>query len=89
MKNQLTFVDSEYNQKRRQTRKERFLGRMEKLIPWIQIIDLTEPFYAKPGNGRRPCSLETMLRIHCLQHWFSLLTSLTNTFTRRKLCLGV
>ena len=34
MKNQLTFADSEYNQKRRQTHKERFLGRMEKLIPW-------------------------------------------------------
>ena len=51
MKNQLTFADSEYNQKRRQTRKERFLGRMEKLIPWIQIIDLIEPFYAKPSNG--------------------------------------
>ena len=59
MKNQLTVADSEYNQKRRQTRKEQFLGRMEKLIPWIQIIDLIEPFYAKPGNGRRPYLLKT------------------------------
>ena len=39
MKNQLTFADSEYNQKRRQTCKERFLGRMGKLISQIQIID--------------------------------------------------
>ena len=58
--------------KRRLTRKEKFLGRMEKLVPWIQIIDLIEPFYAKAGNGRRPYPLETMLRIHCLQQWYSL-----------------
>ena len=66
MKNQFTFADSEYSYKRRQTRKERFLGHMEKLIPWIQIIDLIEPFYVKPSNGRRSYPLETMLRIHCL-----------------------
>ena len=72
MENQLTFADSEYSQKRRLTRKEKFLGRMEKLVPWIQIIDLIEPFYAKAGNGRRPYPLETMLRIHCLQQWYSL-----------------
>ncbi len=33
MDHQLTFADSEFNHKRRQTRKEKFLGRMEKLIP--------------------------------------------------------
>ncbi|MGS0353088.1 transposase, partial [Escherichia coli] len=26
----------------------------------------------KPGNGRRPYPLETMLRIHCMQHWYNL-----------------
>ncbi|STI85650.1 IS5 transposase and trans-activator [Escherichia coli] len=24
------------------------------------------------GNGRRPYPLETMLRIHCMQHWYNL-----------------
>ena len=31
-----------------------------------------EPFYPKAGNGRRPHPLETMLRIHCMQHWYNL-----------------
>jgi IS5 family transposase len=31
-----------------------------------------EPFYPKAGNGRRPYPLETMLRIHCVQHWYNL-----------------
>jgi IS5 family transposase len=34
MEQQLCFADSEYQHKRRQTRKEKFLGRMDKLIPW-------------------------------------------------------
>ncbi|WP_447286074.1 transposase, partial [Enterobacter asburiae] len=31
-----------------------------------------EPFYPKAGIGRRPYPLETMLRIHSLQHWYNL-----------------
>ncbi|WP_172806967.1 transposase, partial [Endozoicomonas arenosclerae] len=72
MKNQLTFADCEFTQKKRQTRKEKFLLRMEKLIPWSRLEAVIEPFYPKPGNGRRPYPLATMLRIHCLQHWYSL-----------------
>ena len=34
MVHQLSFADSEFANKRRQTRKEKFLYRMEKLIPW-------------------------------------------------------
>ena len=60
MVNQLTFADSEYTQKRHQTRKERFLGRMDELVPWMKIIDLIEPVYKKPGNGRSPYPLEAM-----------------------------
>ena len=26
----------------------------------------------KAGSGRRPYPLETMLRIHCMQHWYNL-----------------
>ena len=37
MDHQLTFADSEFNQKRRQTRKEKFLERMDKLIPWKRL----------------------------------------------------
>ena len=72
IENQLSFADSEYRQKHHQTRKEKFLARMETLVPWKQIEAVIEPYYPKPGNGRRPYPLITMLRIHCLQQWYSL-----------------
>lgn len=72
MDHQLTFADSEFNQKRRRTRKEIFLGRMDKLIPWSRLESIIEPHYPKAGNGRRPYPLSTMLRIHCMQQWYSL-----------------
>jgi IS5 family transposase len=28
--------------------------------------------FTPAGNGRRPYPLETMLRIHCMQHWYNL-----------------
>ncbi len=37
MDHQLSFADSESNNKRRQTRKEKLLGRMEKLILWQRL----------------------------------------------------
>uniref|UniRef100_UPI001BCFDEAA transposase n=1 Tax=Enterobacter cloacae TaxID=550 RepID=UPI001BCFDEAA len=69
MSHQLTFADSEFSTKRRQTRKEIFLSRMEQILPWQNMTAVIEPFYPKAGNGRRPYPLETMLRIHCMQHW--------------------
>ncbi len=72
MSHQLTFADGEFNSKRRQTRKEIFLSRMEQLLPWPRMLAVIEPIYPKVGNGRRPYPLETMLRIHCLQQWYTL-----------------
>jgi IS5 family transposase len=36
------------------------------------MTEVIEPHYPKAGNGRRPYPLETMLRIHCMQQWYSL-----------------
>ena len=72
MSQQLTFGDSEFAHKRRKTRKEIFLSRMDKLLPWSQLLDVIEPVYPKAGNGRRPYPLESMFRIHCLQQWYGL-----------------
>ena len=52
---------------RRQTRREIFLERMDGLIPWQKLEERIRPFYAKPGQGRRPYPLPVMLRIHCVQ----------------------
>lgn len=67
MDQQLTFADSEFCNKRWQTRKEKFLGRKDKMIPWVQDEAVIEPHYHKAGNGRRPYPLSTMLRTHCVQ----------------------
>ena len=45
---------------------------MDKLIPWNRLESIIEPHYPKAGNGRRPYPLSTMLRIHCMQQWYSL-----------------
>ncbi|WP_147461980.1 transposase, partial [Pseudomonas coronafaciens] len=69
---QMSFSDFEYAGKRKQTRRERFLAEMDQVVPWTGLLDLIEPFYPKAGGGRKPYPLETMLRIHLLQNWFSL-----------------
>jgi IS5 family transposase len=66
MSHQLTFADSEFNNKHRKTLKEFFLSRMNELMPWAQLEAVIEPFYPNAGNRRRPYPLSTMLRIHCM-----------------------
>ena len=57
----------------RETRKEKFLEEMERIVPWGKLVEVIEPYYPKPeGAGRRPIGLERMLRIHFVQHWFNL-----------------
>ena len=67
---QLSFGDAEYAGKRKRTRREEFLGEMEKVVPWSALEALIEPHYPKAGGGRRPYPLATMLRIHLMQNWF-------------------
>jgi IS5 family transposase len=45
---------------------------MEALLPWAMMLEVIEPVYPKASNGRRPYPLDTMLRIHCMQQWYSL-----------------
>lgn len=72
MSKQSGFADLEYAQKKRLTRREKFLNEMEPVIPWSDLIALIEPHYPKSGKqGRQPKNLETMFRIHCMQNWFS------------------
>ena len=69
---QSTFADLEYEGKKRKTRREKFLERMEGLIPWEELEERIRAFYPKAGRGRRPYELSTMLRIHCVQLFYNL-----------------
>ena len=69
---QPTFADLEYQGKKRRTRRELFLERMDGLIPWRRLEERIRPVYPKPGKGRRPYPLAVMLRVHCVQLFYNL-----------------
>ncbi len=69
---QTSFADLDYDHKKRQTRRERFLAEMEKAVPWVMLLEQLAPHYPSSGRrGRQPMPLLAMLRIHCMQQWFS------------------
>jgi IS5 family transposase len=69
---QTTFATMVYENKKKETRREKFLREMNRAIPWDRLVSLIEPYYPKSGNGRRPMPLEQMLRIYFMQQWYSL-----------------
>lgn len=69
---QPTFGELEYESKKRKTRREIFLERMDGLIPWRQLEARIRPHYPKAGRGRRPYPLSVMLRIYCVQLFYNL-----------------
>jgi IS5 family transposase len=68
---QISFADAEYAGKRKKTRREVFLEEMELVVPWKALLKLIEPFYPVAGRGRRPYPLESILRVHLMQNWFT------------------
>ncbi|MDW7745648.1 MAG: IS5 family transposase [Pseudomonadota bacterium] len=72
---QISFAQAEHQNKKKVTRRERFLSQMEALVPWQRLIDALSPSYfpnAVGKRGRPPIGLERMLRIYFLQQWYAL-----------------
>lgn len=70
---QQTLAEEGFERFRKPTRRDQFLTEMDQVIPWCDLCKVIKPFYPTPkGAGRPPIGLERMLRIHFLQHWFSL-----------------
>lgn len=69
---QPTFAALAYANKKKQTRREKFLAEMEQAVPWQKLLKIVEPHYPKAGQGRPPLGVEKMLRIYFLQQWFNL-----------------
>ncbi len=67
-----SFSQAEFATKKKITRREKFLARMETLIPWRPLLAVIAPFYPKGERGRPPIGLERMLRIYFLQQWYGL-----------------
>jgi IS5 family transposase len=56
----------------KKTRKAKFLDEMERVVPRAALVQVVEPHCPRAKTGRPPFAVETMLRIHYLQQWFSL-----------------
>lgn len=69
---QINFSDLDWASKKKTTRREQFLSEMNLVVPWQRLITLIGPQYSKAGAGRQPKPLEWMIRIYCLQQWYSL-----------------
>jgi transposase, IS5 family len=70
---QSSFAQAEYDKKKKRTRREIFLEKMEQVVPWVRLAEVIEPHYPKSGKrGRPPIGLERMLRMYFVQQWYGL-----------------
>ena len=70
---QISFAQAEYEKKKKRTRREVFLEKMEQVVPWSRLMEVIEPYYPKSGKrGRPPIGLERMLRMYFVQQWYGL-----------------
>jgi IS5 family transposase len=72
MEKQTSFSEREYAGKKKQTRRDLFLNKMQTLVPWQEWVALLEPHYPKGDRGRPPIGCERMLRLYLLQIWYNL-----------------
>ena len=56
----------------KRTRKREFLDEMNRVVPWAELVALVAPHAPEGKRGRPPFPVETMLRIHFMQQWFTL-----------------
>ena len=68
----MSFAQSEDAGKRKVTRRERFLGEREKVVPWARLGAVIEPHDPSGKRGRPPIGMERMRRIYFLQQWSAL-----------------
>ena len=70
---QKSFSELEYAAKRKQTRRDIFLGELERITPWDGLEKTIAPFYPTSGSpGRPPIGLARMLRMYVAQQCFGL-----------------
>ena len=72
MADQPTFADLDYQVKKRKTRREEFLEKMDELVPWPRLEERIRPQYFRGHRGRRPYPLSVMLRVHIVQLCYNL-----------------
>ena len=56
----------------KRTRRREFLDEMDRVIPWSDLVAEIAPFMPEGKRGRPPFPVESLLRIHFMQQWFTL-----------------
>lgn len=70
---QTSFSELEYASKKKQTRRDIFLGELDCITPWAALERSIAPFYPSSGSpGRPPIGLTRMLRMYVAQQCFNL-----------------
>jgi hypothetical protein len=68
----VSFAGLAYENKKKKTRREKFLEEMNEVIPWEALLQDIRRYYPKAGAGRQPMPLARMLRIYFMQQWYGL-----------------
>jgi IS5 family transposase len=77
MEKQVSFCEMEYLNKRKKTQKEKFLEKMQAIVPLEKWCAIVRPFYYENGNGRQPTPLAVMLRMYLISLWYNLSDEMT------------
>jgi IS5 family transposase len=56
----------------KRTRCREFLDEMDRVVPWADLVAQIAPFMPEGKRGRPPFPVESLLRIHFMQQWFTL-----------------
>jgi IS5 family transposase len=68
----VSFASLAYENKKKKTRREKFLEEMNQVIPWEELLQVVHKYYPVAGNGRHPMPMKRMLRIYFMQQWYGL-----------------
>jgi len=69
---QISLGTSGFELSTKRTRKRELLDEMNVVVPWAELVGLIQPHAPAGKTGRPPFAVETLLRIHFMQQWFTL-----------------
>jgi IS5 family transposase len=55
----VSFASLAYENKKKRTRREKFLQEMDQIIPWEELLQIIKQYYPKAGNGRQPMGIQS------------------------------
>ena len=56
----------------KRTLRREILDEMDRVVPWSEMVALIAPYMPEGRRGRPPLPVESLLRIHFMQQWFTL-----------------